>query len=821
MLSDFRFALRQLAKSPGFTATVIIVLALGIGATTAIFSVVNAVLLHPFPYQNGNDILFVGSNRLDQPNSQMPVTYPDYQEWRKGIHSVDHLGFASGSAVTLTGVNEPAVLRNGAVSAPVWPLLGMQPVLGRVFTEAEDTPAAPPVCVLSHATWQKRFAGDPGILNRAITLDGKSYTIIGVMPATFKFWAADVWTPVGLQADSDIMRSRVMRMDSWVVTCAKPGKTIEDVRSELNVIARQIAQQYPESNKDVGVAMRPLSESVTGPFRSPLLILLSAVAAVLLIACANVANLLLARTSVRRREFAVRAALGASRPQLIRQTLVECVPLALLGGFAGVILAVWGLDGLLAILPQDAVPVEADIRVNGLVMLFSATVTVGTMLLFALFPALESSRAAVGHTALQEGSRGTASRRTSRIRTSLIIAEVSLSLVLLVGAGLLIRSLARIHSVEVGFNRENLLVIPLQLPEARYASSEQATTFFEDAVVRLRSLPAVAEVAASTNVPFAGGSGMPLAVEGRTYTELNQIDSVQFGLVTQDYFRAQGLRLMRGRVFDATDRAGSLPVIILNEAAVKKFLPEGDPLGKRVMLGAPENLIKPGMLPPGFDKFQWATVVGIVQSARYFGLQNDPPPVAYIPVRQGWDYAQMRRFMSLLIRTHGDPIEAVPALRGLLKSLDHNLPVERIVTMNMLIGDSLQSSRFNTILLGLFAGVALALSAVGIYGVVAWNVTQRTREIGVRLALGADRAKVLLLVISQSMRVVLIGVALGVAGSLALARTLRSLLFEISAFDGWTFIAASALLTSVALLACILPAQRATRVNPIDALRAE
>ena len=820
-MSNLRLAIRTLGKNPGFTATVVAVLALGIGATTAIFSVVHAVLLHPFPYKDGNAILFVGSNRVDQPGNQMPVTYSDYLDWRKGVQSVDSLGFASGSAVTLTGVREPAVLRNGAVSAPVWPLLGLQPILGRVFTEAEDNPAAPPVVVLSHDTWLKRFGGDPGILNRAITLDGKSYAVIGVMPARFKFWAADVWTPVGLQADTDLMRSRVMRMDSWVVTRPKAGKTADDVRSELSVIAKQIALQYPDTSKDIGVFLQPLSDSVTGPFRNPLLILLSAVAGVLLIACANVANLLLARTSARTREFAVRAALGASRPQLIRQTLVECLPLAVLGGAAGVMLAVWGLDGLLAILPQDAVPVEADIRVNGPVLLFSATVTLGTMLLFALFPALESSRAAIGHAALQESSRGTASRRTGRVRAGLIVAEVSLSLVLLVGAGLLLRSLGRIHSVDVGFNRENLLVVPMQLPESRYGSGGQATTFYEDAVERIRNLPSVAEVAASTSVPFAGGNGMPLVIEGRTYTELNQLESVQFALVTADYFRAQGLRLTSGRVFDATDRAGTLPVIILNEAAVKKFLPNGNPLGQRVMLGAPDNLITPGMLPPGFDKFQWTTVVGVVQSARQFGLQNAAPPAAYIPVRQGWDYAPLRRNMSLLVRTKGEPLQAVPALRGLLKALDHDLPVERIVTMDMLIGDSLQSNRFNTVLLGLFAGVALLLAVVGIYGVVTWNVTQRTKEIGVRLALGADRANVLRLVIGQSMRVVLLGVFLGVLGSLAVARAVQSLLFGISAFDPLTFAGVVALLATAALVACWLPARRATKVDPMVALRAE
>jgi putative ABC transport system permease protein len=820
MLSDLRFALRQLGKNPGFSATIVLVLALGIGATTAIFSVVYAVLLHPFPYPDGNQILFVGSSRTDQPNSQMPVAYPDYLVWRKTARSVDHLAFASGSSITLTGVNEPAVLRNGAVSADVWPLLGMQPVLGRVFTEAEDRPGAPAVCVLSHATWQKQFHGDPAVLGRAINLDGKPYTVIGVMPPRFKFWAGDLWTPVGLQADTDQMRSRVMRFDAWVVTKPGAGKTIDDVRAELAVIARQIAQQFPESNKDVGVSLRLLSESVTGPFRNPLLILLSAVGAVLLIACANVANLFLARTSARRREFAVRAALGATRGQLIRQTLVESLPLALLGGCAGLGFAAWGLDGLLAILPQDTVPAEALISVNGPVMLFSFAITLGTLLLFSLFPALESSRAALSND-LQEGSRGTAGVRTGRVRAGLIVAEVSLSLMLLVGAGLLIRSLSHLAAMSVGFDKENLVVVPIQLSESRYAGSEQATTFFEDAVERLRSLPAVSSVAAATGAPFANVNGMPLVVEGRTYTDINQLEGLIFAAVTRDYFRAQGLRVVRGRVFADADRAGSAPVIILNEAAVKKYLPDGDPLGKRVMLGAPDNLIKPGMLPPGFDKFQWATVVGVVKSARYFGQQNEPPPAAYIPVRQAWDYPQLRRFMLLLIRTHDRPLDVVPALRGIVKTLDPNLPLGRIASKDMLIGDSLQGTRFNTVLLGLFAAVALALAVVGIYGVVSWNVTQRTREIGIRQALGANRASVLRLVVGQSMRVVVLGLLVGVAGALAVARAMQSLLFEISAFDPLTFLAVAGLLGLSALLACWIPARRATKVDPTIALRAE
>ena len=820
MFSDLRLAFRQLGKTPSFTVTVTLVLALGIGATTAIFSVIHAVLLNPFPYHEGNRILFVGSNRTTEPNSQMPVTYPDYLEWRASATTVEQLAFAAGTASTLTGVPEPVSLRNAAISANTWALLGLQPELGRVFSEAEDRAGAEAVCVLSHAAWQKHFSSDSGILNHRIVLDGKPYVVIGVMPSRFKFWAGDVWTPVGLQADTDQMRSRIMRMDAWVITRAKPGKTKEQVLTELNVIAGRIAQAHPDTNKDVGVMGRYLSESVSGPLRDPLMILLSAVAAVLLIACANVANLFLARTSTRQREFAVRAALGASRGQLIRQTLVESLPLALLGGLAGLGLAAWGLDALLALLPQDAVPAEAQIRINGPVLLFSLAITLGTMLLFALFPALESSRPALSH-ALQEGARGTASPGARRVRAGLIMAEVSLSLVLLVSAGLLIRSLTRMQSVDLGFNQENLLVVPIQLSESRYGGSEQATTFFENAVERIRALPTVTAVAATSAAPFANVNGMPLVVEGRTYTDLNQLEGLIFALVTRDYFRTQGLALQRGRLFDDHDRAGTSPVIILNEAAVKKFLPDGNPLGKRVMLGAPAHLITPGLLPVGLDKFQWATVVGVVHNARYFGPQGDPPAAAYVPVRQSWDYPPMRRFMLLLVRTSDRPLDVVPSLRGIVKTLDPDLPLGRVATTDMLVGEVLQGTRFNTVLLGLFAGVALALAAVGIYGVVSWNVTQRTREIGIRQALGADRVSVLRLVIGQSMRVVGFGLLIGIAGSLALARLLQSQLFEISAFDPVTFIAVVGLLSGAALLACWIPARRATKVDPAIALRAE
>jgi putative ABC transport system permease protein len=821
MISDLRFALRQLAKTPGFTLVAVLTLALGVGANTAIFSVINAVLLHPFPYASGDRLLFIGSTREGQgPGRYTSVTYPDYLDWRKASRSFEGLAFATGRSYTLTQTAEPAIVRGAAISASAWPMLGIRPALGRAFTEAEDRPGADPVCVLSYATWQSKFGGDAQILGRIVTLDAKSYTVVGVMPPAFKFWAGDIWLPVGLEADTELMRNRVLHFDSWVVGKPKPGIAMDEAVAELNVIARGIARQYPESNKGVGVTARLLSDSVTGDFRQPLLVLLGAVACVLLIACANVANLLLARTATRQREFAIRLALGATRGHLIRQMLLESVPLALLGGLAGVLLGAWGLQALLLILPADSVPVEAQISVDGPVMFFALATVVLTLLAFSLFPALEGSRPHISE-ALQEGSRGSSSPRTGRVRAALIVAEVGLSVTLLVGAGLLIRSLARLHFVDAGFNVRNLLLASIRLPEARYPTGLKATAFFEQLLDNVRRLPGVRSAAIATIVPFTGAAGIPLLTEGRTYSDLNQLEGVVFGVVMGDYFPTLGLRLVRGRVFTDADRAGSQPVIILNEAAVKKFLPDGDPLGRRMMLGVPANLLKPGMLPAGLDTFQWSTVVGVVADARQFALQADSPPTAYIPVAQSWTAPALRGSMIVLLRTEGDPYRTVPGLRHMVADLDHDQPIGRIGSMQALIGDSLQVPRFNTILLGLFAGVALALAVVGIYGVVAWNVTQRTREIGIRQALGAKSEDVVRLVVGQGMRAVLLGLGLGLAGSLVVARTLQSMLFEVSAFDPWTFALVAVLLALVAMLACLVPARRATKVDPMTALRAE
>jgi putative ABC transport system permease protein len=809
LFADFVFALRLVRKAPAFTATIVAVLALGMGANTAVFSVIHGVLLHPFPYTDSERIVFIASIPTDG-KGQMPVNYPDYLEIRRQARSLEHITFAANRELTLTGVKQPVSLKGAVVSAPAWPLLGVPAMLGRTFTDAEDRPGAAPVCVIGASLWHQKLDSDPNIVGKELTLDGKSYTVVGVMPSRFKFWAGEVWIPAGLDADTEIMKNRVMRLNTWAVGKLAPTASLQQANTELSMIAKRIAEQFPDTNRNVGAHGSLLMENVAGNIRGSLLMLLGAVGFVLLIACANVANLLLARANARHREFAIRSSLGASRARLVVQVMLECVPLAALGGGLGILFGAWGVRGLLAILPEDAIPAESLISVNMPVMLFSFATCMVTMLLFALLPAFGVARGPLSE-ALQEGRGGTGGPRSSRVRSGLIVGEVALSLILLVGAGLLIRSFGKLQSVKPGFDPSRLLVTTIKLPTSRYPSGLQATQFFEEVVEKAKLLPGVQSAAASSNVPLLGGGGVPLITRGMTYASFADLKGIQFSAVTADYFAAQGLRLVKGRVFTDSDRAGTEPVIILNEAAVKQFLGGKEPIGQSVLLG----------LPDGLEKFNWSRVVGIVQDARYFGLDSEPPPAAYVPVDQTWDSNIFRNSMFVLVRTAGDPTNAASGMRSIVTAVDPSQPIQAMATMESTIVDSLRQSRFSTVLLGLFAGMASTLAAVGIYGVVSWNVTRRTRELGIRTALGATPSDIVRLVVGGGMRVVLVGLAIGLAGSLALTRLIQGLLFETSTFDVVTFLAAGAGLTLVALFASLVPAQRAARIDPIVALRTD
>jgi putative ABC transport system permease protein len=818
-MTDIRIALRQLLSNPGFALVAILTLALGIGANSAIFSVLNAVVLNPLPYPDANRIAFVGQSRREQPG-QMPVAYLDFIEWRAQARELEDLTWIMGRNMTLTGDTEPAILRIGAATAGLWPLLGVAPERGSTFGIQHDRPGADPVCVISHATWVKRFGSAPDIVGRSILLDDRAYTVLGVMPPAFKFWAADVWMPAGLEADGEAMRSRLMRSDHWVVGRLAPKATLDSAVQELDLVSARLAGQFPDTNKGVSASMTLLRDSVGMQLRSTLLLLFGAVCCVLLIACVNVANLLLTRAAAREREFSVRVALGASPARILRQLFLENLPLALLGGAGGVLLAHLALQALLLLLPAGAVPSEAQIRIDGRVLGFALLLSLGTTMVFGVIAAMGRS-SQMSSEALRSGAGGTANSRTRRLRNGLIVAEVALAMTLLVGAGLLMRSLDSLQRADPGFDASSLLVVPVDLTEQRYATATQATQFFDELVQRAQTLPGVVSAAASTNVPLMGGSGFPLVTEGRAYDSLDELESVQLNMLLGDYFRAQGIRLLAGRGFSDADRAGAAPVIVLNEAAAKHFLGGTDVLGKRVMLGAPAHLIKPGMLPPGLDHFEWATVVGLVADVRQFGVEAQPPPAAYIPIAQAWDVAPMRRSMSLLLRTEGDPMAVASAAREMLWSIDRNQPIERITSMQAVMHGALGQSRFNTVLLGTFAGLALLLSAIGIYGIVAWHVAQRVRELGIRMALGATRAAVLRMVIAQGMRVVLLGAGIGLLGAIVATRLLDRVLVEVTVADIAVFIVVPLVLLAVALLACWLPARRAAGLDPLRALRAE
>jgi putative ABC transport system permease protein len=817
---DLRQGLRRIAREPAFAAVAVLTLALGIGANTAMFGVINAVLLNPFPYKDAGGILFVGQTYGDQPGMGS-VPPGNFRDWQAQNQVFETLAAARGQDLSLTGKGEPLQVRAGLVSAGVFPMLGVEPALGRVFRADEDREGAERVAVLSHALWQTRFGGEARAVGEAVRLDDQSYTIVGVMPPTFKLWAADVWLPYGLDFEGEFKDNRLINNGLFGLGRLKPGVSLEEARAAMTLVAKRLEQQYPDSNKGTGVRMIPLAESVTRGIRPALLVLLAAVGCVLLIACANVANLMLARAAVREKELAVRTALGAGRGRLARQMLVESVPLALLGGLGGVTLAWWALEGLLAIIPPDAIPAEAVVRLDLRVLAFTLVISLGTTLFFGLLPALHAARADA-RDGLKDGVRGSSGGRgRQRLRGALIVGEVALSLALLVGAGLLMKSFARLRAVDPGFRSEGVLQARINLPQRKYPQPHQSESFFRALVEKLQALPQARQVGLGP-LPFSGqGFGMPLALEGVTYQSLPDLPNTGVGLVMGDYFQALGIPLRAGRLFGPEDVDGATPVVVVSRGLARRFFGEQDPLGKRVLLGLPDNLNRPGILPPGFEKFPWLTIVGVVDDVKQFALGEDVQPVAYIPVAQAPKAADLRNSAAVVVRATGDPLQLVGAVRAQVAAIDRTQPVASIGRLDTLVADSLRQPRFGVLLLSLFAGLALALASVGIYGLVSYAVSLRTREVGIRIALGAGARDVLGLILRQGMVLVGAGVAAGLAVAFGLSHFLQSLLYEVRASDPLTFAAVAALLTAVALVACYVPARRATRVDPNVALRYE
>jgi putative ABC transport system permease protein len=798
---DLRFGARMLLKQPGFTLIAVLTLSLGIGANTAIFSIVNAVLLRPFAYKEPERLVIL-RERVSGGGAGFSPSYPNFADWRAQNTAFEAISAVRGNeSFNFTGAGEPERLQGRLVSAEFFSLLGVKPSLGRDFLAEEDRPDATPAVILSYGFWQRRFGDDPSILGKQLTLNNQSYTVVGITPADFQYGLeADVTVPIGLQAER--FRRRGADPGTDVVARLKPNVSLQQGETDLNLVAARLEQQYPESNKGRRVRVTPLHESFVGNVRQPLLILLGAVGLVLLIACANVANLLLVRASARQKELAVRVALGASRAALVRQLLTESVLLAALGTALGIMLAFWGTSFIAARLP-DGIPRLHEASVDAPVLIFTLSVSLLTGLLFGLAPALQASRPNLTE-GLKEGERGSSGRR-QWLRSLLVVSEVALTLTLLVGAGLLIQSFRRVLQVDPGFEPQNLLMMQVSVnnPDGR-----QIANFFEQLQQNVRTLPGVKSVGVSNGLPFGVVNRPTFFIEGRPDLE-NKPNSVRY-TVSPDYFQALGIELIKGRVFNAQDTRESPLVVVIDEALARFAFPNEDPLGKRLMMS------RSG---PSYE------IVGVVRHVEQDSLDSQAPALAQFYTNFNQISLQglpnnVRR-INVLVRTEVEPVRLASAVRSQIAALNKDQAVFNVRTMEQVVAQSVAPRRFSMMLLTVFAVAALALASLGIYGLMSYTVAQSTREIGVRMALGAQASDVLKLVIGRGMMLALAGVALGLTASVALTRTIKNLLFGVSASDPVTFAAIALLLTLVALLACYVPARRAAKVDPMVALRNE
>jgi putative ABC transport system permease protein len=804
-MNDLRYALRMLVKTPGFTAVAVVTLGLAIGANTAIFSVVNAVLLRPLPYPHSEQLVRVFGS---QPQLALAPSSPaNFLEWKDENQVFERIGTYVGQGFNLLGGDKPERVIGARVSADLLQLMGVQAALGRLFTNDEDQEGRGQVVILSHDFWRSRFGGDANTVRQTITLNDQSYTVIGVMPAGFAFPSTrtQAWVPIAFNA-----AERKTRDTNFidVVARLKPGVSIEQARANMNAVARSQAERYPKTNTGVGVKVVSLREHIVGDVRPMLVVLLGAVAFVLLIACANVANLLLARAATRQREMAIRGALGASRSRVVRLLLTESVLLAVVGGAVGLLLAIWSLDLLVSLKPAN-LPRLAEIGVNRTVFLFTLTVSVVTGLLFGVAPALQVSKMDLNE-GLKESSRGgTDSPRRHRVRALLVVSEVALSLVLLVGAGLMIRSFSRLLAVDPGFKADHVLTAFVSLPVSKYPKREEQTAFFDRLLERLRNAPGVSAAGLVTDIPLYGGSSTGFDVEGHPEAAPGTRPMTEYRLINSDYFAAMGMKLVKGRAFSRYDNEAAPSVVIINETMAARYFAGEDPIGRRLYLsGDPKDLRE---------------IVGVVGDVRNYGVDAEVKPEVYVPFLQSAPnyLSGVVSAMTIVVRSAIEPTALAAALREQVQALDKDQPVSEIRTMEWYLADSMAQRRFNMFLLGAFAGLALVLAAVGIYGVIAYTVTQRTHEMGIRIALGAKGGDILRLVFGNAMTTTLIGIALGLGAAFPLTRLLRSLLYQVSPTDPVVFAAIPLLLLSVAVIATYLPARRATRVDPIQALRTE
>jgi len=815
MFQDLRYGARMLLKQPGFTLVAVVTLALGIGANTAIFSVVNGVLLKSLPFPEAERLVTVSETSKEVP--VMSVAIPNYLDWRAQQTVFEDLAARMPAGGVLTGSGEPLRVIGRLVTASFFPTLGVKPHIGRFFTEEEDTPDAERMIVLSYGLWQRHFGGDSNLIGKTITYNSESWTVTGVTPANFDFYGQvnlnnDFFIPLGSIANRPYMRDRHSH-PARVIARMKPGVTVEQALREMKSITARLQSQYPASNTGNSVEVTPLLDDYVGDVREALLVISGAVALVLLIVCANVANLLLARAGLRRKEIAIRLAMGAGRFTIVRQLLVESVMLALAGGAIGLLLAVWGVQFLIQLTP-DSLPRTEDITIDPRVLGFTVFVTLLTGIVFGLAPALQASKVDLNLALKESGRQGSSGAGAKRLRGVLVVAEVAVSLVLLVGAGLLLKSFRQLTELDPGFDPSNVLTLRLRLPDAKYREPAQAIGFLREVSRRVATLPGVRHLSVASSFPLGGrASDDGYCVEGQPEPQTPGDWPVASSLsVDENFHQTLQIGLLAGRYLTDRDTADSPPVVLVDDAFVGRNFPNQDivdGLGKRLRFGG--------------DGEPWREIVGVVGHVRLNDLEQEGFAQIYRPWTQmnPRSLAEFSRAMDLIVKTSVAPLSLVDPIKGEVQSIDKDQPLGNVQALESMLVRSVAPRRFNLLLLGIFALIALLLGAVGLYGVMSYAVTQRTREIGIRMALGAQRSDVLRLVVRQGMLLSSIGVLIGLAASFALTRLLKSLLFGVSTTDPAILIIISLLLTAVALLACYVPARRAMKVDPLVALRHE
>jgi putative ABC transport system permease protein len=811
LVQDLRYSLRGLLKSPGFAAVAVIVLALGIGANTAIFSVVNAVLLRPLPYPDADRLVriwHVPPAKSFPGISLFSVSPANYLDWENQNHVFAQMAIYGGRDFDLTGTDHPEEVEGSAVSSHFFSVLQVQPMLGRVFTPEEDQPGHGNVVILSHRFWQNHFGSNPDIVGRTIHLNGGSYLVAGVMPASMRLPdTAQIWTPLGWTDQERAVRGN---HNYLVIARLKPSVDFKQAQAEMNTISARLEQQYPEDDKGWGAVTLPLRDDLVSDVRPALLVLLGAVAFVLLIACANIANLVLAKTFARKKEIAIRTALGASTSRVLSQVLSETVLLALGGGALGLVMAHSGVRLIVAFL-ADKLPRFAEIAIDSRVLGFTLVISLFTGVLAGLLPAWRLIKTDLNEALKQGLGRTDTDSGGQRARSMLVVSEVALSLILLIGAGLMIRSLWQLRAVDPGFDPHNVLTVTVSVPATKFPVPAQQISFFDQVLQRVRTLPGVESASVIDNLPLGGGgSHQPVAIEGRRAVPMSEQPEVDVRLISTGYLSAMRIPLLRGRDISDADAAGRPAVVLISDSMAKRLWPSEDPIGKHLTLSFFPDAVR--------------EIVGVVADTKLDALdESRDTATLYFPLDQvsapsgGW-----RSFgMSLAVRTASNPASAVSAVTNAVHQIDRDAPVLDIQSMDDLINNSLSQQRFSMLLLGAFAGLALLLAAVGIYSVLSYSVRRRIREIGIRMALGAQIGDVLRLIVIEGMRPTLIGVVIGLAGALALGRVLANLIYGVKPTDPITFGAVSVLLAGVGLFASIIPAYRATRVEPMKTLRDE